>query len=91
MSAHFDDDDLTSVAHEIVSIPSVSKNEGAAAERFVERMSERGFSCHIDDAGNPVGVIGEGPQTIALVGHIDTVPGQPEVRIQDGCCTAEEA
>ncbi|MEM8713940.1 MAG: M20/M25/M40 family metallo-hydrolase, partial [Planctomycetota bacterium] len=84
MSAFFNDEDLVRIAHEIVSIPSLSGDEERAALRFVERLSERGFDAHIDEAGNAVGVLGDGPKTIALVGHIDTVPGQPEVRIDGG-------
>ncbi len=84
MSLPFDDEDLVAVAHEIVATPSVSRNEAVAAARLVERLGERGFEAHVDDAGNAVGAIGDGPLTIALVGHIDTVPGQPRVRIEDG-------
>lgn len=84
MTSPFDDEDLISLAHEIVSIPSVSGSEAQASERLVQRLAARGFESHVDEAGNAVGVIGEGPETIALVGHIDTVPGQPRVRIEDG-------
>ena len=84
MSTPFDDQDLIEVTHEIVATPSVSRDEGAAANRFVQRLGERGFRSDLDGVGNAVGVIGEGPVTIALVGHIDTVPGQPNVRIEDG-------
>ncbi len=84
MNIPFDDDDLVAVAHEIVATPSVSRSETAAATRFVDRLGERGFDSHLDEVGNAVGVIGDGPVTIALVGHIDTVPGEPPVRIEDG-------
>ncbi len=84
MNLAFDDEDLIFLAHEIVSIPSVSCHEGPASARLVQRLEARGFDAHVDDAGNAVGVIGNGPRTIALVGHIDTVPGQPPVRIEDG-------
>lgn len=68
----------------LVSIPSVSRDEGAAVAWLVERMRERGFLAHADDAGNAVGEIGDGPAHVALVGHIDTVPGEIPVRIEDG-------
>ncbi|MGK0218557.1 MAG: LysW-gamma-L-lysine carboxypeptidase [Planctomycetota bacterium] len=67
-----------------VSIPSVSHDEGAVAAYLVERMGALGFQAHIDAAGNAVGEIGTGGRTIALVGHIDTVPGQIPVRVENG-------
>lgn len=68
----------------LVAIPSVSGEEGEAVEWLVERMRERGFLAHVDDAGNAVGVIGEGARHVVLLGHIDTVPGDIPVRIEDG-------
>ena len=68
----------------LVEIPSVSGSERRAAEWLVERMRERGFVAHVDDPGSAVGEIGEGPVHVALVGHIDTVPGEIPVRVEDG-------
>lgn len=68
----------------LVSIPSVSREEGRAVAWLVERMRERGFLAHVDDAGNAVGEIGDGPAHVVLLGHIDTVPGEISVRIEDG-------
>lgn len=47
-------------------------------------MLERGFRASVDDAGNAVGEIGDGPAHIVLLGHIDTVPGEIDVRVEDG-------
>ena len=47
-------------------------------------MAERGFRASVDDAGNAVGEIGDGPRQVVLLGHIDTVPGEIPVRIEDG-------
>jgi len=47
-------------------------------------MSERGFRASVDDAGNAVGEIGDGPAHVVLLGHIDTVPGEFPVRIEGG-------
>ena len=47
-------------------------------------MAERGFRATVDDAGNAVGEIGDGPTHVVLLGHIDTVPGQIDVRIEAG-------
>lgn len=53
-------------------------------EWLVQRMSERGFRASVDDAGNAVGEIGVGPTHVVLLGHIDTVPGEIAVRVEDG-------
>jgi LysW-gamma-L-lysine carboxypeptidase len=68
----------------LVEIPSVSRQEGEAVEWLVARMAERGFRASVDDAGNAVGEIGDGPRHVVLLGHIDTVPGEIPVRIEDG-------
>ena len=53
-------------------------------EWLVARMSERGFRASVDDAGNAVGEIGDGPTHVVLLGHIDTVPGDIVVRVENG-------
>src|SRR6185503_8137227 len=45
-------------------------------------MGERGFRATVDDAGNAVGEIGDGPVHVVLLGHIDTVPGDIPTRIE---------
>jgi LysW-gamma-L-lysine carboxypeptidase len=66
----------------LVEIPSVSRREGEAVEWLVSRMGERGFRATVDDAGNAVGEIGDGPVHVVLLGHIDTVPGEIAVRLE---------
>ncbi len=66
----------------LVEIPSTSRREGEAVEWLVARMAERGFRASVDDAGNAVGEIGDGPTHVVLLGHIDTVPGEIDVRIE---------
>ena len=68
----------------LVNIPSTSRNEGEAVEWLVARMAERGFRASVDDAGNAVGEIGDGSTHVVLLGHIDTVPGEIAVRLEDG-------
>ncbi len=68
----------------LVEIPSTSRREGEAVEWLVARMAERGFRASVDDAGNAVGEIGDGPTHVVLLGHIDTVPGEIDVRIEAG-------
>ena len=83
MSAELSERDLALVGG-LVAIPSVSRNESDAVEWLVARMAERGFRASIDAAGNAVGEIGSGPIHVVLLGHIDTVPGDIPVRIEDG-------
>jgi LysW-gamma-L-lysine carboxypeptidase len=46
-------------------------------------MRELGFSRSFsDEAGNAVGIVGEGPRQVVLLGHIDTVPGEIAVRVE---------
>jgi [amino group carrier protein]-lysine/ornithine hydrolase len=65
----------------LVSRYSPSGHERPAVEWLVGRMRMLGYEdAFIDDAGNAVGVMGRGPKQIVLLGHIDTVPGEIEVR-----------
>jgi LysW-gamma-L-lysine carboxypeptidase len=68
----------------MVEIPSLSGEEGALAVFLVETMRDLGFQAHVDEAGNAVGTLGDGPTEIVLLGHLDTVPGAVPVRIENG-------
>jgi len=68
----------------LVAIPSVSGEEAAAVDYLCLSMRELGYQTSIDAAGNAVGTIGTGEREILLLGHIDTVPGDIPVRIEDG-------
>ena len=70
--------------HGLVAIPSVSGQEANAVNYLVSEMKARGLEAHVDRAGNAVGVKGNGPVRIVLLGHIDTVPGDIPVRVEDG-------
>ena len=68
----------------LVSQYSPSGLERPAVEWLVQRMKSLAYdNAFIDDAGNAVGEIGQGPNQIVLLGHIDTVPGEIRVE-QDG-------
>jgi len=68
----------------LVSQYSPSGEERPAVEWLVQRMKSLAYdNAFIDDAGNAVGEIGQGPNQIVLLGHIDTVPGEIRVE-QDG-------
>jgi LysW-gamma-L-lysine carboxypeptidase len=66
----------------MLRIRSLSREESALAHMLREQMARRGFDARIDEVGNVVGVRGDprsGP-TVALLGHLDTVPGEVPVR-----------
>ncbi len=65
----------------LVSQYSPSGQERGAVEWLVRRMKLLGYEdAFIDEAGNSVGVMGQGPKQVVLLGHIDTVPGEIVVR-----------
>jgi len=70
----------------LVAVPSLSRNEGAASEWLVAQMKELGYArAYVDEVGNAVGELGavDATRTIMLLGHIDTVPGNIPVRIEE--------
>ena len=68
-----------------VRIPSLSGHERAVAEFLRDEMAARGFDrAFIDEAGNAVGIIGDGPRQLVMLGHMDTVGGAVPVRYEDG-------
>jgi [amino group carrier protein]-lysine/ornithine hydrolase len=75
--------DVAALLTEMLAVPSESGQEAAVASLLVSRLLQAGFEVDVDAVGNVVAGWGEGPETIALVGHIDTVPGAIEVR-RDG-------
>lgn len=69
----------------LVEIASPSGHEAEAVCYLADRMTELGYTVRTDFVGNVIGEIGsaDGP-TVMMVGHIDTVPGEIEVRESDG-------
>ena len=57
--------------------------EAEAAAYLVTQMQAAGFEARVDEAGNAVGVMGDGPREIMMLGHIDTVPGCIAVQRDD--------
>lgn len=68
---------------DMVAIPSPSRQEEKLAAFLVDRMTALGFRTHRDAVGNAVGVVGEGPRTLLLLGHLDTAAGEIPLR-QEG-------
>jgi LysW-gamma-L-lysine carboxypeptidase len=68
----------------LLHIPSLSGQERQAAAFLVERMRGFGWEAFVDEAGNAVGLVGADGPLVALLGHIDTVPGAVPVRVEGG-------
>lgn len=76
--------DPVALLRRMVEIPSLSGQEGTLAAFLVGAMRDLGFQADVDGAGNAIGVLGDGPAEIVLLGHMDTVPGAIPVRVEDG-------
>ncbi len=68
----------------MVEIPSPSGQESELAGFLVREMADLGFRAWVDEVGNAVGEMGEGPQEVLLLGHMDTVSGIIPVEIAEG-------
>lgn len=69
--------------YDLVATASPSHEEEAASTLLVEWMTANGFdSAFRDKVGNAVGIKGKGKREIILLGHIDTFPGEPPVKIE---------
>ncbi len=84
------DDDATDLIVELVNTKSLSGEERPAVDVFVRRAAVAGFHSEIDAAGNGLAWRrahttdpGAPQKTIVLLGHIDTVPGDIPVRLDD--------
>jgi len=74
----------------LVSQYSPSGHERGAVEWLVARMKSLGYDdSFIDEAGNAVGVMGQGAKQVVLLGHIDTVPGEISVRVDNVGATGQ--
>ena len=62
---------------------SPSGSEEAAASWLVKHMSSLGFEASLDEVGNALGVMGTGNKQVILLGHIDTVPGEIPVQVEN--------
>ena len=71
--------DLLRFVQKMVAAKSYTGNEKAAAELAYQEMLLLNFDqAYIDEIGNAVGIIGNGPTTVFFDGHIDTVKALPE-------------
>lgn len=60
--------------NKVARIPSVSKDEHELAQYLLDSVTFPSVEGEIDEAGNIVFRKGNGPHTLLLLGHIDTVP-----------------
>lgn len=76
---------LTRFLQDIVSIPSLSSQEGPVIERMAAEMEKLGYEeIFVDPMGNLIGRIGSGPVKIAFDGHCDVVDvGNPSLWKRD--------
>ncbi|MFB6227594.1 MAG: [LysW]-lysine hydrolase [Halobacteriales archaeon] len=66
---------------DLVDTPSVSGEEDAAAERLAAYFEARDREVRIDSIGN---VRAPADDSVLLTSHVDTVPGDIPVRVEDG-------
>ena len=72
--------DIIQFLRDIVAIPSMESQIGEVGQRIAEEMHKLGYDeVRFDQMGNIFGRIGDGPQTIVMDSHIDTVGiGNPD-------------
>ena len=73
----------------MIEIRSLSGQEQELAHFLAGVMGQLGFDARVDEVSNAVGVRQNGAdeqitRELLLLGHMDTVPGQIPVRIEDG-------
>ncbi len=78
-------EEISETLYGLVKAYSPSGNEQPAVDFLVKRMQGLGYTrAFKDEAGNAVGLMGDGPRQAVLLGHIDTVPGEIPVRLEAG-------
>ena len=67
-------DELTRLLCELVSIESTTGSEQALSDCILGKLRRAGLCPEQDADGNVVCFLGEGPATVVVNGHLDTVP-----------------
>jgi LysW-gamma-L-lysine carboxypeptidase len=65
----------------MLELYSPSGSEARLAHFLHQEMQAKGMDSKFDEAGNVIGIIGDGGPRILLCGHMDTVPGPIPVRL----------
>lgn len=68
----------------LIQIPSPTGHEAYAVAHMQAQARRDGLRVHEDRAGNFIAEAGQGDRLLLFVGHIDTVPGDIPVRIENG-------
>lgn len=76
--------DPISLLEKAVGIASVSGQEAECARYLVSQLQTFADEAFVDGAGNAVARLGRGERQVVFLGHIDTVPGEVQVRIENG-------
>ncbi|SFR86235.1 acetylornithine deacetylase [Halomicrobium zhouii] len=79
-TATVSDEEARDLLEAVVRIPSVTPDEREAAERLVEFFEDHGREAWLDDVGNVRAPADDG---VLLTSHIDTVPGDIPVRVEE--------
>jgi len=74
------DEEARSLFEDVVRIPSVTRDERACAERLVEFFEAHDREVWLDDVGNVRAPADDG---VLLTSHVDTVPGDIPVRVEE--------
>jgi LysW-gamma-L-lysine carboxypeptidase len=70
------------VLEALVRVPSVTGREQDAVRLMQDQARRDGFRVVEDKAGNFIAEAGTGPRLLLFCGHIDTVPGAIDVRVE---------
>jgi len=73
--------DARELLTDLVTIPSVSDEEAEAAAHLATFLEDHGREVWLDDVGN---VRAPADDAVLLTSHVDTVPGDIPVRVEDG-------
>jgi LysW-gamma-L-lysine carboxypeptidase len=83
--ADLTEEDARELLRDLVSIPSLTGEESACAERLAEFFETHGRDVWLDEVGN---VRAPDDDSVLLTSHIDTVPGDIPVRTETNDGTA---
>jgi LysW-gamma-L-lysine carboxypeptidase len=78
------DDYAVDLLTRMIKIYSPSGSEEEISLFLAAEMEKLGFCVRRDEVGNVIGEIGEGSPFVLLCGHMDTVEGKIDVRVEDG-------
>lgn len=78
------DQEAVNLLLKLVSIPSVTGQEGEAVCFVLEALAAHGLETVVDAVGNGIGRTTASPERLMFLGHIDTVPGHVEPRVDAG-------